>query len=161
MFADASGNSLLGWGAWLPHLGLWIYGAWEEQFLETYQPSIDFLEIYALLAGVVTWMPHLTDIAVLFWLDNTPTVFALRNKLCDSPQMLFLLHLLTLFCMTHKITILARHVRGVPNTISDKLSHFQFQDFHALKPEHAACFPSNPSDLISPLSICMQRVSFF
>ena len=96
-----------------------------------------------------------------FHLDNTPTVFALRNKTSDSPQMLFLLHFLTLFCMTHNITILARHIRGIHNKTHDKLSHFQFQDFHALKPDHTTCFPSNPSELISLLSICMQRVSFF
>ena len=61
LFADASGNSSLGWGAWLPHLGLWMYRAWEAEIFDKYQPSIDFLELYALLAGMVTWAPHLTD----------------------------------------------------------------------------------------------------
>ena len=29
VLADAAGNAKLGWGAWLPHLGLWMYGQWE------------------------------------------------------------------------------------------------------------------------------------
>ena len=43
LFADASGSSSLGWGAWLLHLGLWMYGAWEMEFFEKFQPSIDFM----------------------------------------------------------------------------------------------------------------------
>ena len=161
VFTDAVGNVKLGWGAWLPHLGLWMYSQLEEDFFQKFQPSIDFLELYALLATIVTWAPHLMDHAILFQLDNTSTVFALRNKSSNSNQMLFLLHFLTQFCMAHNITVLARHVHGIHNMICDKLSHFQFQDFHALKPDHTACLPLIPSDLIAPVSICMQRVSFF
>ena len=160
VFTDAAGNAKLGWGAWLPHIGLWMHSQWEEEFFHKFQPSIDFLELYGLLAGIVTWAPHLVDHTVLFPLDNTSTVFALRNKSSDIPQMLFLLHFLTLFCVTHNITILVRHVRSIHNKICDKLSLFQFQDFHALKPDHTACFSSTPSNLISPLSACMQRVFF-
>ena len=96
LFADAAGSVELGWGAWPPHLGLWMYGQWEEDFFKKFQTSIDFLELYALLAGIITWAPHLMDHAVLFRSDNTPTVFALRNKSSDSHQILFLLHFLTL-----------------------------------------------------------------
>ena len=91
LFTDAAGNAKLGLGTWLPHLGLWMYGQWEEEFFQQFNPSVDFLELYALLAGITTWAPHLMDCAIIFWSDNTPTVFALRNKSSDSPQMLFLL----------------------------------------------------------------------
>ena len=74
LFADAAGKAKLGWGAWLPHLGLWMYGQWDEEFFQKFNPSIDFLELYALLAGVVTWAPQLMDHAALFQLDNTPSV---------------------------------------------------------------------------------------
>ena len=79
LFADAAGNQNLGWGAWLPHKGYWMYGAWEQQFFEQFNPSIDFLELYAVLAAVITWAPTLVDKAVIFRSDNTPTVFALKN----------------------------------------------------------------------------------
>ena len=110
LFPGAAGNAKLGWGTWLPHLGLWMYRWWEEEFFQKFQPSIDFLELNALLAGIVMWAPYLMDRAILFWSDNTPTVFALRNKSSDSPEILSLLCYLTLSCMTHNITILARHV---------------------------------------------------
>ena len=85
LFADAAGSVKLGWGARLPHLVLWMYDQWEEDFFKKFQPSIYFLEVYALLAGIVTWASHLLDHAVLFQSDNTPTVFALRNKSSDIP----------------------------------------------------------------------------
>ena len=110
VFADAEGNVKLALGAWLPLLGLWMYGQWEEDFFQKFQPSINFIEPYTLLATIITWATHLMDRAILFWLDNTPTVFELRNKSSNSNQMLFLLHFLTLFCMTHNITICARHI---------------------------------------------------
>ena len=104
VFTDAADNTKLGWGAWLPHLGFQMYGQWEEDFFQKFQLSIDFLELYAHLATIIIWAPHPTDCAILFQLDNTPTVFVLRNKFSDSNQMPFLLHFLTLFCMTHNIT---------------------------------------------------------
>ena len=122
LFADAAGSAKLGWGAWLPHLGFWMYGKWEEDFFQQFNLSIDFLKLYALLAGIITWAPQLMDHAVLFWSDKTLTVFALRNKYSDSPHILFLLCFLTLFCMTHRITILARYGRSVHSKICDKLS---------------------------------------
>ena len=71
LFADASGNTSLGWGAWLPHGGAWMHAQWDLEFFEKFSPSIDFLELYALLAGVVTWVAHLTNCTMLFHSDNT------------------------------------------------------------------------------------------
>ena len=73
------------------------------------QPSIDFLELYALLVAVMTWALFLMDKVVLFRSDNTPAVFALINKASSSDDMMLLIHYITLFCMTHNITILSKH----------------------------------------------------
>ena len=129
LFADASGNANIDWGAWLPHTGAWMYGQWEINFLEQFKPSIDFLELYALLARVVTWVPHDTNHIVLFHSDNTHTVHVLLNKSSDSLQMMILLGVLTLFCMLNNITISAKHISGKTNLICEYLSHFRFQKF--------------------------------
>ena len=34
----------------------WIVTKWGEDFMEKYQPSIEYLELYALVAGVLTWV---------------------------------------------------------------------------------------------------------
>ena len=57
LYADASGNPSLGWGgAFLPTEGLWMFQQWDKEWFQQFNPSIDSLELYALLAGVVTWV---------------------------------------------------------------------------------------------------------
>ena len=119
LFADVSGNVNLGWGAWLPHMGIWMHAHWEVEFFQKFNPSIEFLELYTLLARVVTWVPHLTNHTVLFHSDNTLTVHALINKSSDSHQMMILLRFLTLFCMLNNITITAKHISNKSNLICD------------------------------------------
>ena len=103
-------------------MGAWMHAQWEVKFFEKFNPSIDFLELHALLARVVTWVPHLTNHTVLFHSDNTPTMHALINKSSDSHQMMILLQFLTLFCMLNNITITAKHISGKTNLICDYLS---------------------------------------
>ena len=91
LYADASGNSSLGWEAFLPATGLWMFQQWDKQWFQQFNSSIDFLELYALLAVVVTWVPHLSDKTVIFRSDNTPTMHALIKKSSNSKQMLILL----------------------------------------------------------------------
>ena len=66
VFADVAGSALLGWGAFFPAQGLWLYQKWDQVWFQEYNPSIDFLELYALLAGVVTWVPHLSNKTIIF-----------------------------------------------------------------------------------------------
>ena len=90
VFADVAGNPLLGWGGFLPAQGLWMYQKWDPVWFQEYNPSIDFLELYDLLAGVVMWVPHLSNKTVIFRSDSTPKVHALLNKTSNSHQMLTL-----------------------------------------------------------------------
>ena len=68
-----------------------MHAQWKVELFEKFDPSIDFLELNALLARVVTWMPHLTNHTMLFHSDNTLNVHALINKSSDSHQMMILL----------------------------------------------------------------------
>ena len=159
--ADAAGSAHLGWGTWLPHTGHWIYGQWETEVFDVLNLSLDFLELYALLVLVVMWAPILMDHVVLFRSDNTPAVYALINKASSIDDMMLLIHYITLFCMTHNIKILAKHVKGTNNKFCHLLSQFKFQEFHKTKPENTRESPSIPDTWIYPLSVCMQKVWCF
>ena len=121
--ADAAGSAHLGWGAWLPHSGHWMYSQWKKEVFDVLNLSIDFLELYALLVVVIVmWAPMLMDHVVLFRLDNTPAVYAFINKASSSEDMMLFSHYITLFCMTHNIKILAKHIKGTHNKFCDLLS---------------------------------------
>ena len=116
--ADVAGLAHLGWHAWLPHSGYWMYGQWETELFDVLNPFIDFLELYALLVAVVTWAPMLMDHVVLFRSDNTPALYALINRVSFSNDMMLLIH----YIMTHNIKILAKHIKGTNNKFCDLLS---------------------------------------
>ena len=56
IFTDASANPLLGWGAWSSTS--WMWDRWNPGFLNSFQPSIDFLELYAIVVAVFVWTPN-------------------------------------------------------------------------------------------------------
>ena len=124
-------------------------------------PFIDFLELYALLVEVVTWAPILIDHVILFRSNNTPAVYTLINKASSSDNMMLLIQYITLFCRTHNIKILAKHIEGTNNKFCDPLSQFKFQEFHVTKPENTRESPSIPDNWINLLSIYMQKVLCF
>ena len=91
LYTDAAGNPALGWGAYLPSQGLWMFQQWDKHWFNEFKPSIDFLELYALLAGLVMWASHFIDKTIIFRSDNMPAMHALTNKSSHSSQMLKLL----------------------------------------------------------------------
>ena len=159
IFMDVSGNPSLEWGVFFPFKGLWMYQQWDKDWFQQYSPSIDFLELYVLLAGLVTWVPHLSDKTVVFRSDNTPTVHTLLNKSSVSQQMLTLLRYFTLFCMIHNICIKALHISGKKNILCDLLSHLKLQEFELVKPGHTTVLPSQLATLILLISEFMWKRS--
>ena len=55
IFSDASRNPLLGMGAVFLEEDHWIIGRWNPVFITSQKPSIEFLELIALAAGIMTW----------------------------------------------------------------------------------------------------------
>ena len=52
---DATANPDLVWGAWYDQE--WMCQKWDKDFLDQEQPSIDFLELYAVVVAVYAWTP--------------------------------------------------------------------------------------------------------
>ena len=52
-YSDASRNAKLGFGCTFKNK--WISRAWNQQFIEDCEPSIEFLELYALTVAVFAW----------------------------------------------------------------------------------------------------------
>ena len=54
--SDTSKNKSLGIGTVFD--SRWLYGSWPQGFIELHDPSIEFLELYALTVAVITWEDH-------------------------------------------------------------------------------------------------------
>ena len=56
---DAVKGKLLGFGA--VYEDRWIFGQWEPGYIEKFDPSIEYLELFGVCAGVFTWSKYLRN----------------------------------------------------------------------------------------------------
>ena len=71
-YSDASASKNLGYGCVYNHM--WIRGDWGVNFIEEMNPSIEYLELFALWAGMLTWDSLITDCRITVFCNNTAVV---------------------------------------------------------------------------------------
>ena len=130
VFTNAATTPHLGWGAWWDTA--WMWDQWEAEFMHQQKPSIDFLELFAVLVAVYAWCPYFANKHVIVHSDNQPTVAVINAKSSNSPSMLILIRFLMLHSMLNNIKITSQFVPGARNERADALSHLQFSRFRAL-----------------------------
>ena len=121
-YSDASTAKTLGFGCIL--YDSWIFAKWELGYIAKFNPSIEYLELYALTAGLLTWEddPTLNDCRVTIFCDNQAVV-GMINKLSSScPNSMFLLRLIVLNGLRHNRKVFAAYVDTKSNYLADALS---------------------------------------
>ena len=88
-YSDASGSKNSGGFGCLLNSS-WIQGFWEPGFIEKEAPSIEYLELYALTAGILTWenRQELVNGRITIFCDNQSVVQMINNGMVSScPQL--------------------------------------------------------------------------
>ena len=95
MYSDASKAEDLGFGALCQDD--WMKAMWRESivqgegnFINEYNPSIAFLELYALTAGVIEWIHRFANKRITLFCDNESVVNMVNKgvSLCDRCMVL-------------------------------------------------------------------------
>ena len=83
-FTDTSG--VIGFGCFFS--SRWTFGNWNKRFLTDWAPSIEFLELFALCAGVFTWEnePELNNNRLVLFCDNQAVVAMINNTTSSIKQ---------------------------------------------------------------------------
>ena len=131
--SDASANGELGFGAMFDQQ--WTFSQWEPGFVKKYNPSIEFLELFALLVGVFVWIDRLSNLRVIIYCDNEAVVHMVNNSSSSCKFCMVLLRKLTLKSLLHNTRIFARHIKGSRNIFSDLLSRLQINKFKKIAKE--------------------------
>ena len=146
-FSDASAAKDKGFGCLLnTH---WIRGDWGVHFIEVCRPSIEYLELYALCAGVFTRESHdeLKNSRIMVFCDNMAVVHMINGMTSSCKNCMFLLRLLMLNNLKFSRRLAARYVSTKDNFLADTLSCNQMSRFRKLGPamdEFPYCnLPSN------------------
>ena len=154
-FSDASANKKLGFGA--IYGKKWLCAQWEPNYIEKYNPSIEYLELVGVIGAMLLWGNLISNKSVIVFCDNTSTVAMINSMSSSCKNCMHLLHLLTLNNLVFNRRTFAKHVSGIENSLSDSLSHLQMDRFWRLVLKDMERHPSPLSRLIWPLSAIWQN----
>ena len=95
-YSDASACEVLGFGAIFNKK--WIFGQWEPNFIKENKPSIEYLELFALTAAVLTWgkEPALCNAQIVVFCDNAALVQMINDSTSLCANCMYLIRLLVL-----------------------------------------------------------------
>ena len=131
-YSDASAAAKLGYGC--IYNTRWIRGDWDANFIKEFEPSIEYLELFALCAGIFTWGHLIRDVRVTVFCDNM-AVISMMNKITSScKNCMILLRLLMLNGLKFNRRLNATYVSTKNNFLADALLRNQMQRFRHLSP---------------------------
>ena len=138
-YSDASGG--IGLGAVFENR--YIVATWPHEFLEINQPSIQFLELYALVAAVLTWGNLLANMRVEIFCDNTSVRDMCNDYTSSCPYYLKLIKLLVLDNLKWNRRVFVRYIKSKSNILADALSRQNFTVFWNKAPDKMRREPDN------------------
>ena len=146
--SDASANGLLGFGCIMGNN--WIVEQWEPGYVDKYEPSIEYLELYALVAGILTWEHHLQNLRLLVKCDNQAVVGMVNKLSSNCPHCLHLLRILVLNGLKFNRRVVAEYLSSKNNFLSDALSRGKLRRFFDLAPKSINKHPDKVNLLVWP-----------
>ena len=148
LYSDAS---MTGFGA--VYGDFWMFSTWGKQFIRECNPSIDFLELYALVTALVAWGKdtRLCNTRITVYCDNKG-VRDMVNGLCSksSSQCMKLIRILALDCIRYNRRIFVEYVKSKLNTRADALLRLEFDRFWDNSPVTVNKLPHEIPDELWP-----------
>ena len=142
---DASGNNQLGAGG---HCGPnWFKLQWDETYFSHFNPSIDYLELYAVTVGIKLWLKLFKNRRITIFCDNLGVVHMINNNSSTCARCMVLIRIIVLESMTCNACVFADHVPTRKNKFADMLSRLKYQDFWAEAAKDNKKFNNEPEQL--------------
>ena len=120
-------------GAGGHHGTQWFFYRWPQNFLLQKNPSIAFLELFALTVGVLLWLPQHRNARLVLFCDNESVCKMVSKQSSKCKNCMALIRLLVLQQLIYNTRVFAKHVRTELNGRADSISRMKFQHFIALR----------------------------
>ena len=147
-YSDASAGVKLGYGCLLNTS--WIRGDWGEDFMKRCEPSIEYLELFALVAGLLTWSHQLQNCHIIIFCDNQSVCAMVNNLTSSCKNCMVLLRMLTLDGLKANRRVHVNYISTWKNELADALSRNQMSRFCRLGP-HMNQHPSKIAEQLWPI----------
>ena len=149
MYSDASGNFKLGFAAFCQNS--WLAGFWDETFMRQNKPSIEFLELFALAAGVLFWIHRFKNRQIYLFTDNQTVQSVVNNNTSSCKNCMVLVRLIVLESLKNNVRVFAKYMKSKDNEMADALSRGQMERFWRKAPETMEKFPSKLPEVLWPI----------
>ena len=143
MFSNASGK--LGMGAICGHA--WMFKMWPKDFLMQSKPSIEYLELFAVTAAVLSWIHKFKNKRVILFCDNRSVVDMINNTSSSCKNCMVLIRMIVLKGLIENVRVFARHVEGVKNELADSLSRNKIEYFKELSNHLGRTWDEKPTSV--------------
>ena len=140
-YSDASKNPNLGFGAICDKS--YLFGRWDYAFVTKYDPSIQYLELFAVTAAVLAWVHRFKNRRIFIFTDNDSVKNMINNNSSSCKHCMILIRIIVLKQMIHNIRIYAKHVVTKKNGIADSLSRLDFRRFNRLTKGNVEARPTS------------------
>ena len=127
MYSDASRHFEKGFGAFCG--SHWCYGQWDSQFMESHEPSIQYLELFGVTVAVVNWLRLFKNKRICLFCDNQSVVQMINNSSARCKNCMFLTRIITLASLENNTRVQAKYVPTFENDKADALSRLQLPRF--------------------------------
>ena len=115
----------------MAHCVEWFCGKWPMAWRLF---NVAALELYPIMAAVHVWGEAWANKSVYFSTDNEALVPIIYNQTSREPHIMALLRPLVLAYLRFNTNFAANHIPGRNNTLADKLSRLQVDEFRQLAP---------------------------
>ena len=126
-YTDASANESLGCGGYSDEE--WFIMQWDDDFIKLHEPSINYLELYAVTIAVMNWIHKYANKKITIFCDNMSVVQMINNNSSKCKNCMVLIRIIVLQCLTNNVDLNVKHVRGKNNIFSDLLSRMKYKQF--------------------------------
>ena len=106
----------------------WFALKWPKGFIQTYDPSIAFLELYAVAVSVMHWIHLFKNKRIILFCDNISVVYMLNRNTSSCKYCLTLIRVIVLECMKQNVRLFGNYINTKANILADLLSRGSFQN---------------------------------
>ena len=130
----------------------WSFLKWKPGYIKEKDPSIQYLELYALCMGIFILEEELQNMNLTIFCDNESVQKMVNETTSSCKNCMYLIRLLILNNLRFNRKIWVEHVESEENTLADSLSRMEFDRFWENAPEDMDRFPRNPHKDMWPAS---------
>ena len=149
LVSDASANPNLGCGGMCE--GSWYFKQWDPQFIIEKNPSIEYLELYAVTVGIVNWLHRYSNRRIILHCDNMSVVYMINSNTSSCKNCMYLIRLIVLESLCRNVRVYAKHITSKDNLNSDLLSRMKIQQFRLLNIGKIDCDPTPIPGVLWPM----------